>query len=55
MRTLVLLVVALIVGTAAGVLTLVNVDSWAAAGLSGAPAFAAALKYLNEYLHELVE
>lgn len=51
LRTLVLLVVALIVGTAAGALTLVNVDSGAAAGLAGAAAFAASLKYL----HELVE
>lgn len=49
--TLRTLVVALIVGTAAGVLTFVNVDSWAAAGLAGAAAFAASVKYL----HELVE
>jgi fatty acid desaturase len=51
LRALVLLVVALVAGTAAGVLTWHNVNAWAAAALAGAAAFGGTLKLL----HDLVE
>jgi hypothetical protein len=51
LRTLVLLIVALIFASAAGALTWANTGSEAAAALAGAAAFGATLKLL----HELVE
>ena len=51
LRTLVLLVVSVIVGSAAGALTWANTSSEAASVLAGAAAFGVTLKLL----HELVE
>jgi hypothetical protein len=51
LRTLVLLVVSVLIGAAAGVLTATNMNSIAGAVLAGAAAFGASLKTL----HELVE